>query len=103
MTINGTSEGDAETLARLRAAMNGETALTGLDENLIHDGAHWLAEGPRGSFWIIRWHSGAGKVWAWRSPNGRIGFRCAAADLPAARRQADRIAQLIQDGKTKEA
>jgi hypothetical protein len=41
-------------------------------------------------------------VTAWKSPVGRIGFRAAAGDLPAARREAARIAALIADGKTKE-
>jgi hypothetical protein len=85
-----------------RAAGNGETPLDGLDETLIHDGAHWTAEGPRGALWVVRWHSGTGTVTAWKSPVGRIGFRAAAGDLPAARREAARIAALIADGKTKE-
>ena len=74
---------DDTVIARLRAGMNGESPLAGLDETLIHDGAHWIAEGPKGALWVIRWHSGTGKVWAWRGARGRISFRCEAADLPA--------------------
>jgi hypothetical protein len=87
-----------------RAAGNGETPLGGLDENLVQDGAHWTAEGPHGALWIIRWFgsSGTGAVAAWKHPKGRTGFEVAAGDLPAARREAARIAALIADGKTKE-
>jgi hypothetical protein len=69
----------------------------------VHDGAHWTGEGPRGALWIIRWSSAAGTVTAWKHPNGRTGFRAIAGDLPAARREAARIAALIADGKTKAA
>lgn len=87
-----------------RAAGNGETPLAGLDETVVHDGAHWTAEGPRGALWIIRWFgsSGTGAVSAWKHPRGRTGFEAKAGDLPAARREAARIAALISDGKTKE-
>ena len=94
---------DDTVITRLRAAMAGLTPLEGLDENLIHDGAHWTAEGPKGELWVIRWHSGAGSAWAARRAQpGRIHFPCEAADLPAARREAARIAKAISDGQTKE-
>jgi hypothetical protein len=93
---------DAAVIARLRAAMAGETPLEGLDEALIFDGAHWTAEGPNGALWVIRWHSGTGTVTAWRGARGRVSFRGTAADLPAARREALRIAKAISDGQTRE-
>jgi hypothetical protein len=96
------TEGWQEGLDRLRAAMAGEAPLDGLDETLVHDGAHWTAEGPRGALWVIRWSSAVSNVTAWKFPRGRTGFRAAAADLPAARREAARIAALIADGKTRE-
>ena len=85
-----------------RAAGNGETPLDGLDETVVHDGAHWTAEGPRGALWVIRWSSAAANVTAWKHPRGRTGFEAPAGDLPAAWREAARIAALIADGKTKE-
>jgi hypothetical protein len=94
-----------EWAAKVRARREaGETPLDGLDETLTHDGAHWTAEGPRGALWIIRWFgsSGTGAVAAWKHPRGRTVFEAAAGDLPAARREAARIAALIADGKTKE-
>lgn len=111
MALNDTREGRAlarlfarsdESLARLRADMNSETPLVGLDETLIFDGAHWTAEGPHGVLWVIRWHSATGRAWAWKFPKGRAAFHCDAADLPAARREALRIAALIADGITRE-
>lgn len=85
-----------------RAAGNGETPLDGLDEKVVFDGAHWIAEGPRGALWIIRWSSAGGAVAAWKHPRGRTGSEAKAGDLPAARREAARIAAAIADGKTKE-
>ena len=93
---------DDTVIARLRAGMNGETPLLALDETVIFDGAHWTAEGPRGALWVIRWHSGTGTVTAWRGARGRVAFRGEAADLPAARREAARIAKAISDGQTRE-
>jgi hypothetical protein len=92
-------EWDAKISARCEA---GVTPLHHLDENLVHDGVHWTAEGPRGALWIIRWSSATGNMRAWKPPRGRAGFQAAAADLPAARREAARIAALIADGKTRE-
>ena len=85
-----------------RAAGNGETPLAGLDETVVFDGAHWIAEGPRGTLWVVRWSSAAANVTAWKFPRGRTGFRARAEDLPAARREAARIAAAIADGKTRE-
>jgi hypothetical protein len=66
----GPSGDDQQELDRLRAAMAGETPLEGLGETVVHDGAHWTAEGPRGALWIIRWFgsSGTGAVAAWKHP-----------------------------------
>lgn len=83
-------------------AGNGETPLAGLDETLVHDGAHWIAEGPRGALWIIRWFSTSGNVAGMTAKGFRTWFRATAEDLPAARREAARIAALIADGETKE-
>jgi hypothetical protein len=91
-----------ETLARLRAAMAGETPLEGLDEQIRHDGAEWIAVSPGGRLWVIRWFSGTGNVAGIDGNSYVTRFRGTAADLPAARREAARIAALIADGKTKE-
>lgn len=91
-----------EALARLRAAMAGETPLEGLDEQIRHDGAEWIAVSPGGRLWVIRWFSGTGNVAGIDGNSYVTRFRGTAADLPAARREAARIAALIADGKTKE-
>jgi hypothetical protein len=90
------------TLARLRADMAGESPLEGLDEHLIPEGAHWTPEGPHGELWVIRWYASVGIVAATGYPRGSGEFNDEAADLPAARREALRIAGLIADGKTRE-
>jgi hypothetical protein len=80
----------------------GETPLEGLDEHLIPEGAHWTPEGPQGQLWAVRWDSATGAVKAQGYPRGSGEFHGEAQDLPAARREALRIAALIADGKTRE-
>ena len=93
---------DGESLARLRALMAGESPLGVLDECLTDEGAHWTPEGPHGELWVVRWHSLTGIVAATGYPRGSGEFNGEAADLPAARREALRIAGMIADGKTRE-
>lgn len=112
MALNDTREGRAlarllardhmADIARLRADMNGQTPLTGLDEKIRRDGAEWIAESPGGRLWVIRWFSGSGNVAGIDSLSYATRFRGTAADLPAARREALRIAALIADGITRE-
>lgn len=83
-------------------AMAGESPLEQLDEYLIPEGAHWTPEGPQGQLWVIRWYSDMGIVEAQGYPHGSGEFSGHAADLPAARREALRIARMIADGKTGE-
>lgn len=75
--------------------------LTGLDEARMHDGiTTWFAEGPRGADWVITWFPATGNIAAWKMrTKGRTGYRSTAADLDSARREAQRIAGLIQAGK----
>ena len=73
-----------------------------LDEKIRHDGAEWIAVSPGGRLWVIRWFSGTGNVAGIDGNSYVTRFRGTAADLPAARREAARIAALIADGKTKE-
>jgi hypothetical protein len=112
MTLNETREGralarllaghDDATIARLRAAMAGEAPLEGLDEQIRHDGAEWITESPGGRLWVIRWFSGSGNVAGIDSDSYVTRFRGTATDLPAARREALRMAGMIADGKTRE-
>jgi hypothetical protein len=97
----------AAELARLREAMEASrvAALPATDEALVHDGATWYADGPRGGPWVIKWHEERGTVSAWQTGTKGVKprFRGDASDIHQARREAARIASLIADGKTREA
>lgn len=87
-------------IARFRSLMAGEVPLEVLDEHLIPEGAHWTPEGPHGELWAVRWYWDMGIVEAQGYPRGSGEFSGHAADLPAARREALRIAGLISNGQT---
>jgi len=93
---------DDPTITRLRAAMSGDSPLAGLGEEILHDGAEWAVESPGGRLWVVRWFSGSGSVAGMDGHCYVVRFRGKAADLPAARREALRIAALIDEGKTRE-
>ena len=79
--------------------MTSATATTG--EHLIPTGAHWTTEGPHGEDWVIRWNRETQTVQARPFAHASPGwFSAEAGDLPAARREATRIAKLIGDGQT---
>jgi hypothetical protein len=76
-----------------------DSPLEHLDEKLVHDGAQWFAEGPRGGFHMIRWFAKTGNVVAWRVTGLREVHRGSAQSIEAARAEALRMAGLIADGK----
>jgi hypothetical protein len=76
-----------------------DAPLDHLDEKLVHDGAYWTAEGPRGALRLIRWSSAANGMSAWRFPGGRTAHRGKAESIEAARAEALRMAGLIAAGK----
>jgi len=73
--------------------------LASLDEEIVHDGATWFAEGPRGALWVIRWFSDSGNIAGMTCPGARVRYRSEASGLDAARSEARRIAGLIAAGK----
>jgi len=94
--------GHDDSLARLRAAMAGETPLESLSELAMGSGEYtWCAEGPDGRLWTIVWQPAreTENMRAWPFPGGRTKHRGHAASVQEARREAVRIAGLIEDGK----
>ena len=76
--------------------------LDALDEYPIPTGAHWTLQGRDGS-WVIRWNRVTGTVQARRFERGSSdGFSAEADSIETARREASRIAGLINQGKTNE-
>jgi hypothetical protein len=102
--------GHAETLARLRAAMNegGTTVTSSLEGEFALEGGGlaWPVLGPRGAVWQIRWvppwKSPPQNVRAYRLADGHTGFYGSATTAEEARAEALRIAGLIKAGKTRQ-
>ena len=77
--------------------------LDALDEYLIPTGLHWTPQGPHGEDWVMRWNRVTGTVQARRWSHERgTGFSAEADSIETARREASRIAGLINQGKTNE-
>jgi hypothetical protein len=76
-----------------------ETPLEHLDETIRFDGAEWIAEGPRGALFLVRWFSKPGSVVVYRAPGFKTVHRGRAESIGEARAEALRMAGLIADGK----
>jgi hypothetical protein len=67
-------------------------------------GIAWQALGPRRALWQVRWEPEAPEqnIRAYRYTGGAGGFRGHAKDEAQARAEAERIAGLIAEGKTRQ-